>query len=213
MDRATLGPAQPDYQAEVLLRNKRITYTKLDHDELIATTADRLAAGRIVGWFQGRMEFGPRALGSRSILAHPGVPDMKDRLNAVIKHREAFRPFGASVLETEVPTWFEEPHPSPFMLMVHTIREDKRAEIPAVTHVNHTCRIQTVTPEVDGIYHELITAFQQRTGIPMVLNTSFNDSEPIVNTHQEALDCYTQSGMDCLVLGPYFVERESHDDA
>jgi len=211
MDRATLGPAHPDYQIEVLLRNKRIKYEKLEEDALIARAADRLADGKIIGWFQGRMEFGPRALGSRSILANPGIADMKERLNAVIKHREAFRPFGASVLADHVSEWFEEDAMSPFMLMVHTIQEDKRSRIPAVAHINNTCRIQTVTPDVDGIYHRLISAFNERTSIPMVLNTSFNDSEPIVNTPQEALDCYKGSGMDCLVMGPYFVERETND--
>jgi len=204
-----LGPAFSDSQIAIRLRNKKLRFEKLDEDTLIDTTAQRLAAGKIVGWFQGNMEFGPRALGNRSILANPAAPGMKERLNAVIKHREAFRPFGASVLADRVGEYFVEDDESPFMLMVHTIRPDRQGSIPAVTHVNNTCRIQTVTAADNGIYHRLISAFAQQTGIPMLLNTSFNDSEPIVHKPEEAIRCWEESGMDCLVMGSYLVEREA----
>jgi len=211
MRSCALGDSFKEHQMEVLLRNAKAPFTRLDEDELVATVADRLAAGKIVGWYQGRMEFGPRALGNRSILAHPGLPDTKQRLNDVIKHREAFRPFGASVLADRVGEFFEQDGESPFMLMTHKLRTDMADRIPAVAHVNQTCRIQTVTAEDNGIYHRLISAFADRTGIPMVLNTSFNDQEPIVRKPEEAFRCWTDSGMDCLVLGPFLVEKKTEE--
>jgi len=153
------------------------------------------------------MEFGPRALGNRSILAHPGDAGMKERLNLIIKHREAFRPFGASVLREHMAEFFEQDWASPFMLFITRVRADKIDAIPAVTHVNGSSRIQTVTPQDNGIYYELIRAFHERSGLPMVLNTSFNDSEPIVHTPEEAYRCFEESDMDCLALGSYLVER------
>jgi carbamoyltransferase len=209
MASCALGDSSSDYQMEVLLRNAKLPFVRLDEAALTATVADRLAAGKIVGWYQGRMEFGPRALGNRSILAHPGLPQTKQRLNDVIKHREAFRPFGASVLADQVGHFFEQESESPFMLMTHSIRPGVADRIPAVAHVNGTCRIQTVTAEHNGIYHQLISAFAARTGIPMVLNTSFNDTEPIVHKPEEALRCWTESGMDCLALGPFFLEKNA----
>jgi len=208
MEHAALGCSFSDHAIEVLLRNRRTEHTELSRAELIEEVSRRLADGQIVGWFQGRMEFGPRALGNRSILAHPGDASIKERLNRVIKHREPFRPFGASVLEERVGEHFEVDRPSPFMLMVYRIRDDKAAEIPAVTHVNQTCRIQTVSEATSPLYHALIEAFAARTGLPMVLNTSFNDSEPIVRSPEEAWRCYEDSEMDALVMGSFLVARD-----
>jgi len=207
LDSCALGPSFPDRSVDVLLRNRRVSFRQLEPDELVREVAQRLAEKKIVGWFNGRMEFGPRALGNRSILAHPGDPGMKDRLNEVIKHREPWRPFGASVLLDRADEYFEEGCPSPFMLLVRRVREDKTGSIPAVTHANNTSRIQTVTQEHNGIYYDLIEAFRQETGIPMLLNTSFNDQEPIVHTPEEAFRCFEESGMDCLVLNNYLVEK------
>ncbi|MBM4390938.1 MAG: hypothetical protein FJ090_07425 [Deltaproteobacteria bacterium] len=202
-----LGNAYTDRQIEVVLRNKRAQYRTLAPEALVGEVADRLAAGRIVGWFQGRMEFGPRALGNRSILAHPGLAEMKDRLNLVIKRREAYRPFAASVLREHVSDWFEGVGDSPFMLEVGRLREAHAGRVPAVTHDNGSTRIQTLTREENGVYHELVDAFRERTGLPMVLNTSFNEDEPIVRTPAEAYSCFEETGMDCLVMGNHLIER------
>lgn len=202
-----LGGRYTDRQVEVVLRNKRTAYRTLSDAERISEIADRLAAGQVVGWFQGRMEFGPRALGNRSILAHPGIAAMKERLNAVIKRREGYRPFAASVLREHVGEWFEGVGDSPFMLEVGTLRPEQVGRIPAVTHVNQTTRIQTLTAEENGVYHDLVAAFHARTGLPMVLNTSFNEDEPIVRTPAEALRCFEETGIDCLVMEHLLVER------
>lgn len=207
MDTCALGPAYTDRQIEVLLRNRRAKWRKLGRDELVAETADRLAEGKVVAWFQGRMEYGPRALGNRSILAHPGLPDMRDRLNARVKHREAFRPFGASVLLHHMEDWFLDAGESPFMLFVQRIRPEQLDRIPAVAHANGTSRVQTVTPASDPLYHALIDAFRERTGIPMLVNTSFNDDEPIVCRPEDAWRCWESTAIDRLVLGSYVVER------
>ena len=153
----------------------------------------------MVGWFQGRMEWGPRALGNRSILAHPGRPEMKDVLNARIKRREWFRPFAPSILEEYQNEYFEHDHPSPFMLHVYKIRDDKRAELCAVNHVDNTGRLQTVKREENPLYYDLIDTFRRKTGIPVVLNTSFNENEPIVCTPQEAIDLFpaNENGRAC----------------
>ena len=201
-----LGGGFTDRQIEIVLRNKRAKYRKLPKAELLAEAARRLAEDQVVGWFQGRMEFGPRALGNRSILANPAAPTMQDRLNRLIKRREGFRPFAASVLREHVEAWFEGVGDSPFMLEVGRLRAEKLGTIPAVTHVNGTTRIQTVTA-TDGIYRELIAAFHERTGLPMVLNTSFNEDEPIVHTPAEALKCFEETGMDALVMGSFVLER------
>jgi carbamoyltransferase len=202
-----LGGHYTPRQIEVVLRNKRTKYRTIDPASLVDEVADRLAAGKVVGWFQGRMEFGPRALGNRSILAQPGSPDVKERLNLVIKHREPYRPFAASVLREHVEDWFEGIGDSPFMLEVGHLRSDKQGRIPAVTHANQTSRIQTLTREENGIYYDLVAGFYARTGLPMVLNTSFNEDEPIVRTPAEALRCYEESGMDCLVMENLLIER------
>jgi len=207
MHSAALGPEYKDHAIEVLLRNTRASYRKLDRADLLVETARRIADNQVVGWFQGRSEFGPRALGNRSILANPADPGMKDHLNHVVKHREPFRPFGASVLRERVGEYFDFEGDSPYMLLVAKIRPDKLGSIPAVTHVNDTSRIQTVTPEHNGIYYDLIAEYHRQTGMPMVLNTSFNKKEPIVNTPAEALACFNDSGMDCLVMNDFLVER------
>jgi carbamoyltransferase len=176
---------------------------------LAADTAAALASGEVVGWYQGRSEWGPRALGNRSILADPRRGDMKELLNAKIKRRESFRPFAPSILEERTGDWFTVDYPDPFMMKVFPIRPEKRPAIPAVTHVDGTGRLQTVSRRVNPLYWELIRAFEERTGVPMVLNTSFNENEPIVNTPAEALDCFLRTRMDRLVLGEVVLRREA----
>jgi carbamoyltransferase len=176
-------------------------------EELLQETAAALAEGRIVGWYQGRSEWGPRALGNRSILADARRAEMKDLLNARIKRREPFRPFAPSVLEDRASEYFEGSAPDPFMVTVFPIRPGKLPEIPAVAHVDGSGRLQTVSRRSNPRYWGLLRAFEQRTGVPVLLNTSFNENEPIVNTPQEALDCFLRAGMDRLVLGDWVVER------
>lgn len=178
-----------------------------DEARLARDTAEAVARGEVVGWFQGRMEWGPRALGNRSILGDPRRADMKDILNLKIKRRESFRPFAPSVLREAVAQWFELDGDVPFMMQVYRIRADKRAAIPAVTHVDGTGRLQTVTAAANARYHALISAFHHLTGVPMVLNTSFNENEPVVCTPAQALDCFLRTKMDRLVLGSHVVRR------
>src|SRR4051794_20197761 len=172
-------------------------------------TAVQIADGLVVGWFQGRMEWGPRALGNRSILCDPRRADMKDILNAKIKRRESFRPFAPSILREAVGEWFEQEDDVPFMMQVFQVREEKRALIPAVTHVDGSGRLQTVHRETNPLYHQLISDFCSLTSVPLVLNTSFNENEPVVCRPEEALDCFLRTRMDLLVLGSFFVERKS----
>jgi carbamoyltransferase len=179
-----------------------------DEAELCRRTATAVSAGKVVGWFQGRMEWGPRALGNRSIICDPRRADMKAILNAKIKRRESFRPFAPSVLEEAVSAWFEEDDAVPFMMQVFQIREEKRAAIPAVTHVDGSGRLQTVSARTNPRYWRLIDAFRDLTGVPMVLNTSFNENEPVVCTPEEALDCFLRTSMDVLVLGDIMMSRE-----
>lgn len=178
-----------------------------DPDALCRHTAGALADGRIVGWFQGRMEWGPRALGNRSILADPRRAEMKDILNARIKRRESFRPFCPSILAERASDYFEGSYPDPFMITVYPVRPGKRAEIPAVTHVDGTGRLQTVTIDTNPLYRRLLCAFNARTGVPVLLNTSFNENEPIVCRPAEALDCFLRTKMDVLVMGSLFISR------
>jgi carbamoyltransferase len=185
----------------------------LGEGELYERTAAAIAAGKVVGWFQGRMEWGPRALGNRSILCDPRRGDIKALLNAKIKRRESFRPFAPSVLEEDVADWFEESDAVPFMMQVFQVREGKRALIPAVTHVDGSARLQTVSRRTNPRYHRLIEAFRDRTGVPMVLNTSFNENEPVVCRPQEALDCFLRSDMDVLVLGDVMITRDGDRQA
>ena len=170
-------------------------------------TAERIAAGDVVGWFQGRMEFGPRALGNRSILADPRRSEMKDVLNARVKHRESFRPFAPSVLAEATHDWFERDDPSPFMVLVYKIRSDKRELIPAVEHVDGTGRLQTVEERINPRYYRLIREFAGLTGVPLLLNTSFNESEPIVMTPEHAVETFSKTHLDLLVLGNHVVRK------
>jgi carbamoyltransferase len=163
----------------------------------------------VVGWFQGRMEWGPRALGNRSIVCDPRRADMKGILNAKIKRRESFRPFAPSVLEEAVAEWFEEDDAVPFMMQVFQIREQKRSLIPAVTHVDGSGRLQTVSERTNPRYYRLIKAYRDLTGVPMVLNTSFNENEPVVCEPKEALDCFLRTRMDLLVMGEVLIERRA----
>jgi carbamoyltransferase len=172
-----------------------------DEAQVCDWTAKRIADGQIVGWFQGRMEWGARALGNRSILADPRRADMREIINTKIKFREKFRPFAPSVLEEEHAEYFAGSVADPFMMQVYPVRADKQAVIPAVTHVDGSGRLQTVHREGNGRYWTLIRAFARETGVPLVLNTSFNENEPIVLQPSEALDCFLRTRMDVLVLG------------
>ncbi len=180
---------------------------ELADESLMQRTAAIVADGKILGWFQGRAEWGPRALGNRSIVADPRRPEMKEILNQRIKHREIFRPFAPSILAESTGEWFEKSHPSPFMTLAYSVRPEKRDKIPAPTHVDGTGRLQTVTREANARYWNLIKAFEQLTGVPVVLNTSFNDNEPIVCRPEEALDCFQRTQMDALVLGDFLITR------
>ena len=176
---------------------------------LCAETARAISQGKVIGWFQGRLEFGPRALGNRSILCDPRRADMKALLNAKIKRRESFRPFAPSILREAVADWFEIDDDVPFMMQVFQIRQEKRALIPAVTHVDGSGRLQTVHKETNPLFHQLISEFCRLTSIPMVLNTSFNENEPVVCRPEEALDCFLRTKMDILVLGNHVIERRN----
>jgi carbamoyltransferase len=183
------------------------TIHEMGDDELMRRTAGIIAEGKIVGWYQGRAEWGPRALGNRSIVADPRRVEMKEILNRRIKHREIFRPFAPSILTEKTGEWFEKSYPSPFMNLAYSVHADKRDKIPAPTHIDGTGRLQTVTREANPRYHALISEFERQTGVPVVLNTSFNDNEPIVCRPEEALDCFVRTQMDALVLGNFLITR------
>jgi carbamoyltransferase len=184
-----------------------------EEEPLLEATARAIAAGKIVGWYQGAAEWGPRALGNRSIVADPRRPEMKEILNRRIKHRERFRPFAPSILEEAAGDYFEETHPSPFMTFAYPVRPEKRSVIPAPTHVDGTARLQTVSRGANPLYWKLLRAFGDLTGVPVVLNTSFNDNEPIVCRPEEALECFRRTQMDVLVLGNLFLEKKAVFDA
>ena len=203
------GPDFSDEEIENELQISDLKFQKYSSDELIAQAARDLADGLIVGWFQGRMEFGPRALGNRSILADPRRAEIKDILNQRIKRREAFRPFAPAILAGHVADYFEQTHPSPAMLMVYQVKPDRRAQIPAVTHVDGTGRLQTVTRDFNSRFYDLIEAFYKITGVPVLLNTSFNENEPVVCTPRDAIDCFLNTRMDVLYLGHCAVRQES----
>jgi len=207
MGHAYTGPEYKNGQIERVVHSSGLKHRLLDDAELTRAAAQAIADGKIVGWFQGRMEFGPRALGNRSIVVDPRRPDMKDILNARIKKREPFRPFAPSILEERIAEYFEQTHPAPSMLMVYQIKPEKRAAIPAVTHVDGSGRLQTVSHETNPLYYQLIREFDRITGVPVVLNTSFNEDEPIVCTPDQAMDCFQRTRMDVLFLGNYMVER------
>jgi carbamoyltransferase len=205
MKHSYLGPEFSDARIEADLKKADLAYKRLEREPLLDAVAEQIAKGNVVGWFQGRMEWGPRALGNRSIVAHPGLPNMKDVLNARIKQREWFRPFAPSILAERQSEYFEHDHPSPFMLHVYKIRQEKRAQLCAVNHVDDTGRLQTVSRDENPLYYDLICAFERRTGIPVILNTSFNENEPIVCLPEEAIDCFKRTRMDALAIGPFLV--------
>ena len=219
MNHAYWGPQYSDaYISKVLgVRGEEIkkqgchVENMVDESELCRRTAFAIAEGKVVGWFQGRMEWGPRALGNRSILGDPRRADMKDILNLKIKRRESFRPFAPSILREAVPAWFESDDDVPFMMEVFQIRQEKRAQVPAVTHVDGSGRLQTVHRDTNPRYYRLIEAFAEQTGVPMVLNTSFNENEPVVCRPEEALDCFLRTRMDMLVLGNWMIVRDGAD--
>jgi carbamoyltransferase len=208
MTGAYTGPEFTNEDIRSALSKNKIIFEHYSDEELTKRAAQDIAAGLVVGWFQGRMEFGPRALGNRSIVVDPRRAEMKDVLNDRIKKREPFRPFAPSILEERVADYFEQTHPAPTMLKVYQIKEEWRQEIPAVTHVDGSGRLQTVSREVNERYYQLISDFAAMTGVPVVLNTSFNENEPIVCTPQEAIDCFQKTRMDVLYLGNYAVRRE-----
>ena len=209
MEHAYTGPEYSDDECAAAIAAEGLEAERLEDDALFPAVAERMEAGDVVGWFQGRMEFGPRALGNRSIVVDPRRADMKDVLNARIKHREPFRPFAPSILAEATGEWFEQDYPSPFMVLVYKTRPDRRAQIPAVNHVDDTGRLQTVERQVNPRYYRLIEAFGERTGVPVVLNTSFNENEPIVMTPEQAVETFTKTKMDVLVLGNHVVRREA----
>ena len=207
MHDAYTGPQFGNSAIEAVLKQHNLAYQTLDEDGLVTRAAEIVANGDVLGWFQGRMEWGPRALGNRSIIADPRRDDMKDILNARIKHREKFRPFAPSVLLEATGGYFDQRYPDPFMIKVYNVLPEKHDEIPAVTHVDGTGRLQTVEREHAPLYWSLINAFGERTGTPVVLNTSFNENEPIVCTPEEAVDCFLRTRMDALAVGNYLVEK------
>jgi carbamoyltransferase len=202
-----LGPAFSEGECKQAIDAAHLEYRWLADEDLVDHVAGRIAEGAVAGWFQDRMEFGPRALGNRSIVCDPRVPAMKDILNSRIKHRESFRPFAPSVLAERAGEWFDQDYPSPFMVMAYGVRSERRSRIPAVTHEDGTARLQTVDRAANARYHALIAAFERRTGVPVVLNTSFNENEPICCTPDEAVDTFCRTHMDVLALGNLVVER------
>jgi carbamoyltransferase len=208
MDHAYTGPRFTNGIVESVLRQYNLTYTTHDLEKMACIAARLVAEGKVLGWFQGDMEWGPRALGNRSILADPRREDMKDVLNARIKHREKFRPFAPSILLESVGDYFDQTYPDPFMLKVYNVLEGKRQEIPAVTHVDGTGRLQTVERHSNPLYWQLIKEFQGLTDVPVILNTSFNENEPIVCRPEEAIECFLRTRMDALAIGNYFVQKK-----
>ena len=210
VDDLYFGSQYTDKQIEEILKKQNLTYTKLSQNKLITKTAALLAKDTIIGWFQGKMEFGPRALGSRSILANPKNKRMKDRVNEV-KMREQFRPFAASVLQDHVHELFDVPeknHASPFMNFVFQVKKERRNDISSIVHADNTCRIQTVSKQSNSLYYDLIEEFYKKTGIPCVLNTSFNTKiEPIVENPEQAIYDLLHTKLDYLVIGSYFVKK------
>jgi carbamoyltransferase len=213
MRTAYLGPSFKNAEIHALLQEMEAPFTVLAPEEIAPRVAALLADGNVVGWFQGRMEFGPRALGARSILANPTDPDMKERLNAKIKHREAFRPFAPSVLAEAASTYFDvdgRDRESPFMLLLADVKPDKRHLVPAVTHVDGTARVQTVSRDQNPLYYDLIEEFGKLTGVPVLVNTSFNvRGEPIVCTPMEAFNSFSHTDLDYLVMGNALVPASS----
>jgi carbamoyltransferase len=204
---AYTGPEFSNDEIRAVLTNANLQFETYTDDEVTKRAAHDIASGKVVGWFQGKMEFGPRALGNRSIVVDPRRAEMKDILNDRIKKREPFRPFAPSILEERVGDYFEQTHPAPTMLMVYQVRAERRAKIPAVTHVDGSGRLQTVSRETNPRYYQLISDFDELTGVPVLLNTSFNENEPVVCTPDHAVDCFLKTRMDALYIGNYAVRR------
>ena len=201
------GPDFKDEEIEQFLKWTKVPYRKLEN--IAEETASILAEDKVIGWYQGRMEFGPRALGSRSILASPINASMQQRLNE-IKDREDFRPVAPVVLEEDAGDWFEDAGYSPFMLFVYNVKEDKADKIPAVRHVDNTARIQTINRNQHPLYYDLLKEFKKKTGVPVLINTSFNTrGEPIVCTPSDAIECFWTSPFDALVINSFLLEKES----
>ncbi len=203
IDHGYWGPEHSVTAMEAALQANGLKYEKFEGTALLSQAAEHLNSGHVMGWYQGRSEWGPRALGNRSILAHPGWPGMKELINAKIKRREAFRPFAPSILAEAVGDYFEQTVESPFMMHVVKFRPEKRAGLTAVCHEDGTGRLQTVSRQQNPLYYDLIKTFAAKSGIPMVLNTSFNENEPVVDTPAQAVACFQRTGMDVLVLGPF----------
>ncbi len=226
MGGALLGPAYPPGHIARVLHSYAAPYVDCG-DDVSARTADLLAQGNVVGWFQGRMEFGPRALGARSILGDPRSAEMQRTMNLKIKQRESFRPFAPAVLAADAADYFEVASPSPSMLLVSPVRpelrrggrgtlgsiDEVRSTIPAVTHVDHSARVQMVTEDDNATFHALLSAFRDATGCPLLVNTSFNvRGEPIVMTPEDAYTCFMRTEMDALVMGPYVLLKKDEPD-
>ncbi len=212
MNSSYWGPSYDSTTLAKTLDNYGLSYKSLEEDELIDYTAKAIKTGKIVGWFQGRAEWGPRALGNRSILCDPRQQDMREILNSRIKRRENFRPFAPSILVEATADYFETSHPDPFMMKVYPIKKDKQDDIPSVTHVDGTGRLQTVSKEDNPRYWKLINRFGELTGVPILLNTSFNENEPMVCSPEEAIDCFLRARMDLLVLGNHIVYESSSEN-
>jgi len=204
---AYLGTEWSEKDIESAVVASGLPHRRLERPDLLTTAARALSQGKIMGWFQGREEWGPRALGNRSILCHPGWPDMKATLNARIKNREPFRPFAPAVLADKIDTCFQGTHEVPFMIIVYKVRPEWKERLSAITHEDGTGRVQTVRREDNALYYDLITEFEKNTGIPVLLNTSFNENEPIVHTPEQAIDCFARTRMDALGIGPYWLEK------
>ncbi len=204
MENSYLGDEFSDSEIRAALDRQGIVYQKCEREELLNRAVEIIVKGDVMGWFQGRAEWGPRALGNRSILVHPGLPEMKETLNSRIKRREWYRPFAPAVLEDRQSELFEHNHPSPFMLHVYKIRPEWRERLCAVNHADNTGRLQTVKRPENPLYYDLISKFCEQSGIPVLLNTSFNENEPIVATPDQAIDCFMRTKMDVLAIGSYF---------
>lgn len=210
MEHAYWGPEYSNEEIQAFLDEAKIAYSR--PPDIEQAVAESLAAGDIIGWFQGRMEIGPRALGGRSILANPALPEMKDLVNEKVKHREGWRPFAPSMLEEEAANLVYDSHPSPFMLLTFTVRPEWRERLSAAMHIDNTVRSQTVSSKTNPRYHGMIRKFHALTGVPAVLNTSFNDQgEPIVMTPQDAVRCFFSTGLDRLAIGDFLVSKDRPD--
>lgn len=208
IEHACWGPEHSEKEMEDALKAKGLAFERFERAPLLERAAAHLNSGHVTGWYQGRGEWGPRALGNRSILAHPGWPGMKDLINQKIKRREAFRPFAPTILAEEVVNYFEQTVESPFMMHVVKIKPAKRAALAAVCHQDNTGRLHTVKQSQNALYYDLIKSFSQKSGTPVVLNTSFNENEPIVDTPQQAVDCFLRTDMDVLCLGPFVTAKQ-----